>query len=277
LKIFSIPHCLSLRFKSPARLRLSILLICVAAIAMLPAQTPVSTSTLPALMPPPTGFSFPTHLTLTYNVDWRVFTAGKAVFHVDTVGNTVRVTADATTFGAVNMLFPVADHFQSVFDAHTGCSASSGKLTQEGRRKVDTQFVFDYTRGQQVMTEKNLVKGTSKQQQSPIPACVTDSLSSLFYIASQTLQLGQSFQFPLADSLHTFAVTLRTELREDIKSPAGAFHTVRVQPVAQTGIVKNREKLQIWFTDDARHIPVQMRATLLWGPITFSLVSIEQK
>lgn len=232
---------------------------------------------LPALTPPPASFIFPTHLTLTYNVDWRVFTAGRAVFHVDIDNGMVHITADATTFGAVNMLFPVADHFQSIFDAHTGCSVNASKLIQEGRRKVDTQFVFDYARSEQVMTERNLIKGTSKRQQSPIPACVTDSLSSLFYIASQQLQPDQSFQFPLADSLHTFGVTLRTELREDIKTPAGTFHTVRVQPVAQTSVVKNREKLQIWFTDDARHIPVQMRATLLWGPITFSLVSIEQK
>jgi hypothetical protein len=261
---------------SHSRRALLLVLIFAAGVAVSAPIAP-ATPALPALAAPPAGYSFPTRLTLTYNVDWRVFTAGKAIFHIETTGPQVRVTAEANSFGAVNLLFPVADQFNSSFDARTGCSAQSGKLTQEGHRKVDTRFVFDYTHGQQVMTEKNLIKGTSKQQQSPIPPCVMDSLSSIFYIGSQPLQPGQSFQFPIADSLHTFAVTLHTESREDIKTPAGTFHTVRVQPVAQTGVVKNREKLQIWYTDDARHLPVQMRATLLWGPITFSLISIDQK
>jgi len=275
LNKFSIPACRNLRGKIAW-----LLLLACACIAASAQTSFISSTTLPPLTPPPVTYTFPTHLTLTYNVEWRVFTAGKAVFHVDTVGNEVHVTAEAKTYGALNMLFPVTDHFDAVFDARTGCSSHAGKLIQEGRRKVDSQFSFDGAHGVQTMTEKNLVKGNSKRQQAPIPACVMDSLSSLFYIASQPLQPDQSFQFPLTDSLHTFAVTLRTETREDLKStvsPNTTYHTVRVQPVAQTGVVKNREKLQIWFTDDARHIPVQMRASLLWGPITFSLISIEQK
>ena len=30
-------------------------------------------------------------------------------------------------------------------------------------------------------------------------------------------------------------------------------------------MVKNRGNIWIWYTDDARHMPVQIRARLFWG------------
>jgi hypothetical protein len=32
----------------------------------------------------------------------------------------------------------------------------------------------------------------------------------------------------------------------------------------------------VWYTDDAAHIPVQMRARLFWGTLTFRLNRIER-
>ena len=40
---------------------------------------------IPTLQPPMPGFVFPQKQTLTFTVDWRVFTAGIAVFHLDIV------------------------------------------------------------------------------------------------------------------------------------------------------------------------------------------------
>jgi len=50
-----------------------------------------------------------------------------------------------------------------------------------------------------------------------------------------------------------------------------------VQPTAEEGVVKNRGKIWIWYTDDARHIPVRIQARLFWGTLTFDLQSIEDK
>jgi hypothetical protein len=77
--------------------------------------------------------------------------------------------------------------------------------------------------------------------------------------------------------MKTVPVTLKVEGREEIKTPAGTFQTLRVEPTADAGIVKNRGNIWIWYTDDDRHMPVQMRARLFWGTITFRLTSVEQK
>ena len=91
---------------------------------------------IPVLQPPLSTFDYPQHETLTYTVDWRVFTAGTAVFHLEQVGNLQKITATADSVGAVNLLFPVVDGFQSGFDLKTGCSTGFDKQTQEGRRKI---------------------------------------------------------------------------------------------------------------------------------------------
>ncbi len=232
---------------------------------------------IPTLQPPPANFAFPQHLTLTYAVDWRVFTAGTAVFQLDQQGTTERITATADTIGATTMLFPVLDKFQSGFDLKTGCSGGFSKQIQEGRRKVSSDLTFDYDHGRQNQTERNLVKGTQKQLTANVPACVTDSLSGIFYAASQPLVVGQKFGFPLADAMRTVTVTMKVEGKEEIKTPAGTFQTIRVQPTAEEGVVRNRGTIHIWYTDDARHMPVQIQAKLFWGTIIFHLQSFEAR
>jgi hypothetical protein len=232
---------------------------------------------IPALQAPGAGYGFPARETLTFTVDWRVFTAGTAVFHLEQQGGQEKVTATADTAGAVTMLFPVVDRFQSGFDVGTGCSSGFSKQLSEGLRKVTGDLSFNYAAGKQTQVEKNLVKGTAKTLTAAIPGCVTDSLSAIFYAASQRMVVGENFKFPLADAMRTVTVTMKVEAKEEIKTPAGTFQTVRVQPTAEEGVVKNRGNIWIWYTDDARHLPVQIRARLFWGTITFHLQSVEAK
>jgi hypothetical protein len=240
-------------------------------------ETPAVQRPIPVLQPPIAGFEYPQHQTLTYSVDWRVFTAGTAVFHLDQVRNLLKISATANTVGAVNMLFPVVDGFQSGFDLKTGCSTGFDKQTQEGRRKNASDLSFDYAHGKQTRNERNLVKGTATHSVTNIPACVTDSLSAMFYTQSQPMAPGQTVDFPLADAMRTVSVGMKVEGREEIKTPAGTFQTIKVQATADEGVVKNRGSIWIWYTDDARHLPVQMQARLFWGTITFHLQSVEFK
>ncbi|MDQ2834887.1 MAG: DUF3108 domain-containing protein [Acidobacteriota bacterium] len=232
---------------------------------------------MPTLQPPLPGFVFPTRQTLTFTVDWRVFTAGTAVFHLERDGDIGKITATADTIGAVTMLFPVIDRFQSGFDTRTGCSTGFSKQLQEGRRKIASELSFHYAQGKQTQVQHNLVKGTSTEQTAAIPACVTDSLSALFYAASQPMAVGQQIRFPLADSMRTVTVAMKVEAREEIRTPAGTFQTLKVEPTADEGVVKNRGQIWVWYTDDPRHMPVQIQARLFWGTITFHLQSFDDK
>jgi hypothetical protein len=120
-----------------------------------------------------------------------------------------------------------------------------------------------------------MIKGTTKTETGQIPACVMDTLSGIFYVGSQQLIVGQDFKLPLADAMRTVAVTMKVEAHEEVKTPAGIFGAIRVQPTADAGVVKGRGTITVWYSDDARHLPVQIRAKLFWGTITFHLQSVD--
>jgi len=229
------------------------------------------------LAAPRAGFAFPTKQTLTYSVDWRVFTVATATVHFEADGDRERVTATAETSGAINLLFHLSDKFQTSFDRNKGCTYEFDKQTVEGRRQINSTLRLDYAQNKSILDEKNLVTGQSKHVETAVQGCLTDLFTGMFYTASQPLQVGQSFVVPVADAERTVPVTMKVEGTEEIKTTLGTFKTIRVQPTADAGVVKNRGNIWIWYTDDDRHLPVQMRARSFWGTITFRLTGNDSK
>ena len=238
-------------------------------------QAPVAP--LPTLPAPRAGYNFPAKQTFTYAVDWRVFPAATAVLHLEADGDKEHLTATADTTGAINLLFHVSDKFQATFDREKGCTTEFDKQTVEGRRQVTSTLKLDYAQSKSTLDEKNLSNGQTKHLEAAIPGCLTDLLTGVFYASSQPMEVGKSFAMPVADPQKTVVVTLKVEGREELKLPAGTFKTVRTEPTADAGVVKNRGQIWIWYTDDDRHLPVQMRARSFWGTITLRLVSLENK
>ncbi len=243
-------------------------------------QTPapaMGVATVAPLPAPRAGYSFPAKQTYTYAVDWRVFPAATATVHLEADGEKEHLTATGDTTGAINLIYRVSDKFQSTFDRDRGCTAEFDKQTIEGRRQINSTLKMDYTDGKSVLDEKNLTTGQTKHLEAGIPNCVTDLLTGVFYASSQPMTVGQSFQIPVSDPLKTVIVTMKVEGREELKLPSGTYKTVRVEPTADAGVVKNRGQIWIWYTDDDRHLPVQMRARSFWGTITFRLATLENK
>jgi len=147
----------------------------------------------PQLPAPRPGFSFPQKQTLTYSVDWRVFSAGTAVIHFEAAGEREHINASAETVGAINLLFHASDHFQSVFDRTKGCTYEFDKQTVEGKRQVNSTLRIDYAQSKSILDEKNMVTGQTKHVESPIPGCMTDLLTGVFYASSQPMEVGKSY------------------------------------------------------------------------------------
>ncbi len=246
--------------------------------ALLLAFTPAVAQTPAPVFPKPSpGWSFPTKQTLTYAADWRVFSAGSATIHLEADGPLERLSVTGDSQGAFNLLFRVSDRFQSSFDRATGCSQSFSKQLIEGRRQVDADQRIDPSRRVASYNERNLVSRSNTHQTVLIPPCVTDLLSGIFLAGAQPLEPGNTYHLPVLSGNHVSSVTINVEARETVRTPTTTYHTVRVQPTPDSGSIRNRGKLWIWYSDDSRHIPVQMRARLFWGTLTFHLTSVENK
>lgn len=236
--------------------------------ATAPAAAPSSFGTVQA---PPATYRFPLNQTLSYTSDWRLFTAGTATIRVEAAGREHRILTSADATGAVSVLYHVHDSVESFIDPQTFCSRSVTKHTEEGLRRLDTNIVFDYTRKKSVLDETNLKDKKKKREENDIPPCVTDVVSSIFYIASLPLAANATYAFPLNDGGKTAQVNVAVEGREDLKLPAGTYKTVRVRISSNTGKLKEKGAIWIWYSDDDKRLPVQMKARMFWGTLLFRL------
>lgn len=228
------------------------------------------------IRPVPASYHFANGQVLHYTVEWRIWNAGVATLRIDSAGSEQRVSATADSTGFVSLLYKVADRFEAYFDRNSFCSTHIYKHSEEGLHKRETNIRFDQVNKKAVLDEKNLRNNETKHVEQDIPGCVTDVISSIFYVASLPLEPGRSYTFPLNDGGKTVDVKAHVEAREDIKTDIGTFHTVRVQPEAEAGVIKSKGKVWVWYTDDANHTPVQMRAHMFWGILTFKLARIDK-
>ena len=123
--------------------------------------------------------------------------------------------------------------------------------------------------------EKNLKTGETKHVEHDLPGCATDVITGFYYLQSLPLQVGSSYEFPISDGKTTI-VRATVEKREQVKAPAGNFSAVLVTAQAISGPLQGKGKVWVWYSDDASHIPVQMRAKLGWGTLLFRLQRIDR-
>jgi hypothetical protein len=242
-----------------------------------PQESTGSAAGRPSINKPRPQYHLPVGQTYVYGAVWRVFNAGTATLRMEQAGPESRVVGTADATGTAAVLYHVQDRYESFIDPATFCSRSLSKHIEEGFRRVQASITFDYANDKALLEQKNLAKKDNKQEEHPLGGCVTDVLSALYYVASLPLQTGSTYSFPLNDGGETLTVNLHVEAREQIKTPAGTFNTIRVQPETPTGLLKNKGKIWIWYSDDAARIPVQARAHMYWGTLTLTLQRIDRK
>jgi hypothetical protein len=221
------------------------------------------------------GFEFPRQ-TLRYEAEYHYVTAGVATLRLEREGNREHLSGKADSTGVVAMLFRVADSLNSYFDAQSLCSSKLVKHTEEGSHWRDTLVTYDYKAGKAILEEKNLKTGQSKRTENDIPGCVTDVMSGVLYVASLPLQQNATYEFPLNDGGKTVTIRAHVEGKEQIKTPAGTFQAIRVGPEGDYSALKNRGRVLMWYSDDVRHLPVQVQARMWWGTLTVYLASMDK-
>jgi hypothetical protein len=223
------------------------------------------------------AYQFPVGQTYVYGAEWRVFNAGLATLRMEKAGQENRIVATADAAGTISLLYHVQDRLESFFDPSDFCSHNTSRHIEEGFRRVESNITFDYQHGKALLDHKNIKKKESKHEEHDIPGCVTDMLSSVYYVASLPLLPGKTYSFPINDGGATLTVLVHVEEREQVKTPAGTFKTIRVQPETASGALRDKGKIWVWYSDDSARIPVQMRARMSWGTLTFSLLRVDKK
>ncbi len=220
---------------------------------------------------------------LQYTVEWRLITAGKARLlwsatpHHSNPGYQAELHLESV--GMVSKLFKVNNDYSSSLESDL-CATASYLKSEEGKRRKETQVTFDRALRKAEYREKDLNKNAVvSAKETEIPACVHDVLGGLYLLRTLNLQPGQNTQVAVSDGKKSVMARVQAQQREDVKTPAGTFKTIRYEAFLFNDVLYRRYgHLYVWLTDDARKLPVQIRVRLQLaiGTITLQLEKEDQ-
>jgi uncharacterized protein DUF3108 len=222
--------------------------------------------------------ALPSKETLTYNIEWRLIYAGAARLSLEPKGSNSEAKLHLESGGLVSKLYKVDDNYTVDMDEHF-CGIKTELDAVERNRHHETKVEYDRARGKAIYVERDVLKNaTIKTAEADIQGCVSDIVGGLYKIRMTRLEPGQSAQIALSDGKKTVSARIDAKAREQIKTKAGTFNTIRYEAFVFNGVLYARKaQLLIWLSDDARKVPAQIRLRMSFpiGSITLELVKEE--
>lgn len=208
--------------------------------------------------------------TLDFNLSWTRISGGSARMTIAPLnGERYRITSVGKSSAFFSRFFKVRDEIESIVSRDTFSTRQYHKRLDERGRKKDELTVVDPSR--------NIATRNGKLIE--VPPRVFDPLSLIYYLRTLELNVGNTHQFTLLADGKLYTVSATVTGRESVTTPAGRFSCVVVEPKMESGAGVFRDdqnRLRIWFSDDARHLPVRIRSDVKIGSITATLRGIRE-
>jgi hypothetical protein len=221
----------------------------------------------------PQGNVLPAHESLTYSIEWRLITAGRATVQWTSANDAAQIQMHVESVGLVSKLFKVEDSYVATMGS--GLCGQSVQLTaQEGSRERETKINFDYPNRRADYLERDRAKNTVVlARETEIPPCVHEIAGALYFLRTLNLEPGQSVLLPLTDGKKSVVAKVEAQQREEVKTAAGTFKTIRYEAYVFNNVLYRRPAhLYVWLTDDPRRLPVQIRVRM---QVTIGTITLE--
>jgi hypothetical protein len=204
------------------------------------------------------------------------FSAKPAAAKSKAAPDPLELIADVVSKGFFTKLagFRFHQHVESSVDPARFSALKTNKLDEQGKRVRISEAVFDYKKRVVTWTERDPnqnqpPKVTSLDFTEPIQ----DILSMIYFLRTQPLEVGKSFEIPVVDSGRLFRVPVAVIERKRINTVLGRVNAVRIEPAifGQDRMIRSDGKLSIWITDDSRHLPVWAQVKINLGTVDIKL------
>lgn len=182
---------------------------------------------------------------------------GRSVYHI---------VGDGKTLNSYEWFYKVKDKYETWIDKETMLPLKFYRDVSEGDIKFNSIAKFD----------RNANKIYTSNKVFTAPKCVQDVLSSIFYarnIDYNKYQPGDKIPFSMFLDDKVYNLYINYLGKERIKTKYGIFNTIKIKPLLISGtIFKDGDKMTVWVTDDANHIPVRVDSPILIGSIKVDLM-----
>lgn len=176
----------------------------------------------------------------------------------------VRFNVSGGTF-----FYKVNDVYESWMDVVTLNSLRYVQDLEQGSRDRERSF--------EIFPERAVYReSTHGTTDRPSVADPLDDGSFLYFIRTVPLEIGRTYTFNRYFRPDRNPVVIRVLRRERVKVPAGEFDAIVIQPIIKTsGIFAEGGQAEIWLSDDAARMMLQMKSRLSFGTLNLYLRSYQ--
>ncbi len=208
--------------------------------------------------------------TVYYSVIGLYINAGSATFAVnqEKLYNkpVYHVTGTGNSNSSYDWIFKVRDKYESYIDTNTLQPLKFIRDVDEGGYKINEHVTFNKD-ANTATTAKGVVK---------IPACIQDVISSIYYARNIDFsKYNPEEKSPLTMFLDNEVYNLYIKYigKEEIKTRYGKFKAIKFSPLLVKGtIFSGGEKMTVWVTDDANHIPIRIESPISVGSVKVDMM-----
>jgi hypothetical protein len=163
------------------------------------------------------------------------------------------------------IVYRVDDLLASWIDTRTLASLRYEQDFEEGGRTRERRY--------EIFPERQVYVEAGKAEQ-PSVAQPLDEGSFLFFVRTLPLRDGETYELHRYFRPDRNPVRIRVLRRERVQVPAGTFDAVVVQPTIRTrGIFSEGGRAEVWLSDDADRVMLQMKSSLSFGSLNLYLRS----
>ena len=196
------------------------------------------------------------------NAGTASFTTSSAV-HEDR--NVYHVVGEGRTNPSYDWIFKVRDRYETFIDQESKKPVKFIRNVHEGNYKRYEEVVFDHGE-KAAVTKKGIYK---------IPNEVQDVVSSLYYARNldyDKFKPNDKIHFNMFLGDEVYDMYIRYVGKETIKTKFGTYRAIKLKPLLIKGnVFEGGEKMTVWVTDDANHIPVRIESDLSVGKVKVDL------
>ena len=178
----------------------------------------------------------------------------------------VHLVAEGRTNEVLSKFYPIQDEIHSYVDRKTLQPLQFEKKQREGRYRSDERVIFNPEKGE--AEYESLLNGEKKPVRFTPP--IYDLLAAIYWFRNQPLDPNTEKMADLYtdEKIYNTKIVVGDLVDLELRG-RGTFQSFMVEPKAVfKGILVKRGRLWGYLTPDRRRLPLMIKATTPWGPMS---------
>ncbi|MEK6279272.1 MAG: DUF3108 domain-containing protein [Acidobacteriota bacterium] len=193
----------------------------------------------------------------------------------------LRLTGEVSSKGFFAKLFNLRfrEWMESIVEPISFTVHKTKRIDEQGKRMRVSEAVYGDGKVSWTESDPNNPSRTPRTADATFTGQVQDVLSAIYFLRTQPLILGKTFNVTISDSGRVYQVPVRVVEKKRMKTVLGRVEALRVDPelFGPNGMMARNGHISIWYTNDSRRIPVKAKIKTEYGTFDITLRKVIQK